>query len=208
MSTRPSWSAVAVCHRRAVLIEPVALNVPLDGSNSSASAVGAPDVPDGSGVAPSAGATAVCPPANSTFPSESSVAVERTRGMSVSPPAGPNVPLAGCRSRVVATTWARGRRPGLLRRRRAATLDEHPAVRQERGGVETPAAGPCSRSACRCPSSGRTDPPTRARWRQRSNPSTETPVPRLLAPPAMSTLPSRSSVAERRRVASAAWAGS
>src|SRR5689334_12444847 len=60
-STLPSASGVAVCHSRGIVMEPVALNVPVVGSNSSASPVGTPDGLLGSGVAPTGAGATVCP---------------------------------------------------------------------------------------------------------------------------------------------------
>ena len=82
--TRPSASKVAVCPSRAVVIEPVGLNVPVLGSYSSAEARKTGDPV----------ASESCPPAMRTRPSASSVAVCTSRAVVIEP-VGPKLPVFG-----------------------------------------------------------------------------------------------------------------
>ncbi|MGD0020328.1 MAG: hypothetical protein ABSD62_13845 [Candidatus Limnocylindrales bacterium] len=83
IKTRPSFNLVSVCAVRAVAMDPVGLNLPVVGSYSSADARGVP------------GRTKpVVPPAISTLPFVSRVAVCHARVLDIDP-VGLNVPLAG-----------------------------------------------------------------------------------------------------------------
>ena len=117
ISTRPSARSVEVWLSRGVCIEPVGLNVPVDGSYSSAEA----RMPEPASPQPD-------PPVNRTRPSCSRVAAEPARA-TVMEPVGVNVPVVGSySSAAVPQPPVKSTRPSREQRRRLAELSRHPRL--------------------------------------------------------------------------------